>query len=327
VKNTPGTRVLAVAVSLALGAVLTLPLAFHSADDLEPRPKGAPPPGPRAYAKGQAHRLERLPRVLELSKAVARPKRAPRKGEWLEAYPEGGQLLSEFLAERPDGGWPPGRTIYLVPVGEMTTEQGVLLTRTAEVLTAWYQTEVKVLPALSDSVVPDASRRKRDFGMQWQTGPILDALLPLRPPDAAGLMAVTAVDLYPDEEWNFVFGEARYGERVGVMSLFRHGDLATEPTTVLSRTASTAAHELGHMVGLLHCVAFECAMNGSNSLEESDGIPLEPCPACLAKLSVRLEFDPLRRALAIEAVYLDAGLSNDVAPALGLFRDAGLLNP
>jgi archaemetzincin len=327
VKNTPGARVFAVAVSLALGAVLTLPLAFDRADELEPRPQGAPPPPRRAYAKGQAHRLERLPGALELAKAVARPKRAPRKGEWLAAHPEGGQLLAEFLAERPDGGWPPGRTIYLVPVGELMAAQNALLSRTAAVLTAWYQTDVKVLPALSDSVVPAASRRQRDFGMQWQTAPILDALVPLRPPDAAGLMAVTAVDLYPDEDWNFVFGEARYGERVGVMSVFRHGDLATEPTTVLARTASTAAHELGHMVGLLHCVAFECAMNGSNSLEESDGIPLEPCPACLAKLSLRLEFDPIRRALAMEAVCLDAGLANDVAPAIALLRDAGLLNP
>jgi archaemetzincin len=141
-------------------------------------------------------------------------------------------------------------------------------------------------------------------------------------------MAVTAVDLYPEEDWNFVFGEASYEERVGVMSLYRHGDLATERPLVLSRTVSTAAHELGHMLGLPHCVAFECAMNGSNSQRESDAIPIEPCPHCLAKLSPRLGFDPVQRALVVEAVSLDAGLPfSDVSAVIALWRDAGLLGP
>lgn len=320
-------RLLAVLIGIGLCVVLVGGLASSrfDRDELEPRPKGMAPP-PRGYARGQRHRTEPLPSALELLKPVAKAKRVPRSGEWLDAHPEEGQLVSELIAERPDGGWPPGRTLYLVSVGTLSPAQDALLDRTRELLSAWYQTEVKRLPSLDEGIVPGASRRERDFGMQWQTEPILEALLPLRPPDAAGVMAVTAVDLYPDPQWNFVFGEARYGERVGVMSLFRHGELSTEPTLVLSRTVATAAHELGHMMGLQHCVAFECAMNGANSQAESDTLPIEPCPACLAKFEARLGLDPLVRAQAMAAAYGDAGLSSpELTRALDVWRDAGLL--
>jgi hypothetical protein len=54
-------------------------------------------------------------------------------------------------------------------------------------------------------------------------------------------------------------------------------------------------------------------------------MPIEPCPSCLEKLNVRLGIDPVRRALAVESAYLDAGL---VAPALHAvierWRDAGV---
>lgn len=314
-------------IGIGLGFVLLLPLAFRSrnADDDNPLPKGQHRK-PAEYTRGRAGRGEQLSAPLEVAKQLAKPKLAPKPGEWLAEHPEPGQLVADLVAERPDGGWPPGRTLYLVAVGPLSEAQDALLARTRTLLAAWYQTEVKLLPGLPESIVPPASRRERTFGTQWQTEPILDALLPLRPDDAAGVMAVTAIDLYPDARWNFVFGEARYGERVGVMSLARHGDLSTEPALVLSRTMATAAHELGHMMGLQHCVAFECAMNGANSQAESDAMPIEPCPSCLEKLRQRLGVDPVRRAVAIEAAYLDAGLE---APGLPLllerWRDGGVL--
>lgn len=320
------TRVLAVLIGIGLLFVLLLPLAFRTrgSDDDNPLPKGQQRK-PAEYARGRAGRDEKLSAPLELAKQLATPKLAPKPGEWLAEHPESGQLVADLRAEEPDGGWPRGRTLYLVAVGPLSEAQEALLERTRALLVDWYQTEVKLLPALPESIVPPASRRERTFGTQWQTQPILDALLPLRPDDAAGVMAVTAIDLYPDAQWNFVFGEARYGERVGVMSLARHGDLSTEPTLVLSRTMATAAHELGHMMGLQHCVAFECAMNGANSQAESDVMPIEPCPSCLEKLKARLGVDPVRRAFAVESAYLDAGLA---APALHAvieqWRDAGL---
>jgi len=54
-------------------------------------------------------------------------------------------------------------------------------------------------------------------------------------------------------------------------------------------------HELGHMFGLSHCVYFQCNMNGSNHLTESDSQPLELCPVCLHKLEDTVGFNAINR--------------------------------
>jgi len=64
---------------------------------------------------------------------------------------------------------------------------------------------------------------------------------------------------------------------------------------LLPRTLKLAVHELGHLLSITHCPAWECVMNGTNHLGESDARPLEPCPACLAKLVASTGVDPVRR--------------------------------
>ena len=43
-------------------------------------------------------------------------------------------------------------------------------------------------------------------------------------------------------------------------------------------------HEIGHMFGINHCIHYNCIMNGSNSLKESDRQSTFLCPICLRKL-------------------------------------------
>lgn len=45
------------------------------------------------------------------------------------------------------------------------------------------------------------------------------------------------------------------------------------------------------MFGLDHCIYYECVMNGSDSIEESDSQPLFLCPICLRKLQKVIKFD------------------------------------
>ena len=93
-------------------------------------------------------------------------------------------------------------------------------------------------------------------------------LKPKRPRDAVAVLALAALDLWPGEGWNFVFGQANLTERVGVWSLYRNGDPelgADAYTLCLRRTLKTATHETGHMLGIAHCTAYACGMNGSNS--------------------------------------------------------------
>ena len=49
---------------------------------------------------------------------------------------------------------------------------------------------------------------------------LYDVLSPRLPEDAFCVLGVTATDLYPSDDYNFVFGQASIKSRVGVASLF-----------------------------------------------------------------------------------------------------------
>uniref|UniRef100_A0A0G4HN23 Uncharacterized protein n=1 Tax=Chromera velia CCMP2878 TaxID=1169474 RepID=A0A0G4HN23_9ALVE len=65
--------------------------------------------------------------------------------------------------------------------------------------------------------------------------------------------------------------------------------------TLLERSSRLAVHELGHMLGLDHCVFFQCCMNGSGHLEEDFSQPHFLCPVCLRKVHRLCGFDVLTR--------------------------------
>jgi archaemetzincin len=151
--------------------------------------------------------------------------------------------------------------------------------------------------------------RTRPGGLvQFRTGDIFDVLKEHQPKDAFCIIGVTMEDLYPDEKWNFVFGEATYTERVGVFSFKRFTPSfynqpwgADSRRLLLRRSCDVLAHEIGHMFGLAHCTYFECVMCGSNHLEESDARPMHACPICLRKLHSSIHFDPVARYRALLA--------------------------
>jgi archaemetzincin len=106
-----------------------------------------------------------------------------------------------------------------------------------------------------------------------------------------------------------VFGQASLRERVGVYSFARYDPAFYDEaralgyeTLLLRRSCKVLAHETGHMFGLAHCTYFNCLMNGSNHLAESDRRPLHLCPVCLRKLQWSIGFDVLKRYGALERV-------------------------
>lgn len=64
---------------------------------------------------------------------------------------------------------------------------------------------------------------------------------------------------------------------------------------MLRRSCKVLAHESAHMFGLKHCVFFNCLMNGSNHLAESDARPLHLSPIDLRKLHHSVGFEPEAR--------------------------------
>ncbi|XP_078610237.1 archaemetzincin-2-like isoform X2 [Branchiostoma floridae x Branchiostoma japonicum] len=193
--------------------------------------------------------------------------------------------------------------------------------RTDKVLLAWLQkfcqcfflgVDVKFLDPVRVREVR-CRTRINEHTKQWQllSKDILDYLVSKKPRDAICLVAVTMLDLYPSDSWNFVFGQASLVTGCGVFSFARYDEnfyyiprdrkkakkseleeFSMPPVTsvLLLRACKVMTHELCHMFGMKHCIYFSCCINGSNSRDESDRRPVDLCPVCLRKLQEAVDF-------------------------------------
>ena len=252
--------------------------------------------------------------VEERLRPLAQPKRAPRQGDWLHAYPEAGQSFETYINSQPVRRDAQRRAIYLCLVGDFTPTQLRILEITQEYMALVFQCPVTILKRESlDSIPSSAQRRHPSEGqLQLLTSHFLyDSLIADRPDDALAYVAFTSADLWtkdPDgRDWNYVFGQADLKNRLGVWSLARFGNPESSPESFakcLKLTLGTATHETGHILGMLHCVYFQCNMNGANNLDEARRTPLPFCPICLRKLCWNLKVDPelyLRKLLEFSA--------------------------
>jgi archaemetzincin len=181
--------------------------------------------------------------------------------------------------------------------------------------------EVKVLAPATISAGSFTSRTNSMTGRrQVLTTDVLHWLKGKLPGDGFCLLAITMEDLYPEASWNFVFGQASLDERVGVYSFARYDPtFYGEPqgkdhrALLLQRSIKVLTHETGQMFGLTHCVYFNCVMNGSNHLQESDRRPLHLCPVCLRKLHFSVGFDVVKRYAALAQFDRQAGLEDEAA--------------
>ena len=142
---------------------------------------------------------------------------------------------------------------------------------------------------------------------------VLDQLKGLVPTDARCLVAVTLHDFYCDASDLFIAGLSNGNARVAAFSFFRYdprlefGDefwhdwkLKVRPTNsmaqmILMRSCRLLTHEIGHLLGIDHCIYYACLMNGSGHLQEDFSQPLFLCPIDLKKLGRLAEFDVVRR--------------------------------
>ena len=211
--------------------------------------------------------------------------------DWSRNHPEERFVsLEAYIASKPNRPRDGRTTIYLQPIGDLTRSQRRVATAVGAALRYVFALPVKELPPVVDGEIPDRARRVHP---EWGDRQLLtkyllnEVLLRRRPQDAVAVLALTTEDLWPGENWNFVFGQASLRERVGVWSLYRYGDPDRDAASYhryLVRALKVATHEAGHMLGIPHCIAYACGMNGSNSLPETDAAPLPFCPECSAKI-------------------------------------------
>ena len=270
---------------------------------------------------------ERRPQLSNFQKKIARQakqlsglhkKIGPvQPGDWLESHKEPGQTFAQYLSENPVRVSSKRDKLYVLPLGEFDENQKRIVDLSSQFLGLYFGCDVNKLDTLTlDEAIPvDARRTHPSWGVrQIKSTYVLQKVLPERlPKDAVALIALTTSDLYPDDDWNFVFGQAMLKQRVGVWSLFRNGDPETEFKQCLIRTLKTATHETGHMFSIRHCTAYDCNMCGSNSLQESDRRPIYLCPECLPKIWWATKCDASKRFKKLHSFCKENGLEDYAA--------------
>jgi archaemetzincin len=84
----------------------------------------------------------------------------------------------------------------------------------------------------------------------------------------------------------YVYGESQLGGRVAVVSIDRLRDRDRQVT--YERAAKISLHEVGHLLGLEHCLSAGCLMRFSKQVDQLDELPLHVCPACNHERTRRL---------------------------------------
>ncbi len=233
--------------------------------------------------------------------AIHRPMEPLQPGDWLESHREAGQSFDKYWGTERKPRVDAHRRLLVVPIGDTDIFQLEIMQRAAEYLSANFGLPVEILDVVDVTEFPAEARRETSlgYGEQLLTRYILDHILPpRRSNDALAVLGMTTRDLWPGKGWNFVFGQASLSNRVGVWSLARYGDPSRDEATyrlALERTIKVALHETGHMIGIPHCTAYMCCMNGSNHLGETDRQPIEFCPECQAKIWWACRYDPVAR--------------------------------
>lgn len=276
----------------------------------------------RAAAAGDIRALpEALKRAFAPDTTLFEAVEVPGPHDWLANHPEPGQTFAQFLRGNSARPTRLRGTLYFQPVGDFEESAAPSLTKLGDFASAFFSLKVAVLPAVAAASVPARTRINKNTQKPQMLAPeVLRWLARRLPGDGFSIIAITMTDLYPDESWNFVFGQASLSERTGVFSFARYDPAffggardADASRLMLERAAKVLAHETGHMFGIRHCVFYRCLMNGSNHLDEADTRPMHLCPVCLRKLHSATGFDIARREERLHEFFKANGISDAAA--------------
>jgi archaemetzincin len=243
------------------------------------------------------------------------------------------QDLAAFLTEPRRAITASLTTLELLPIGEyprgfVVEYERVHLVRSPEpellrrFASAWFGLPVRVLPGLSDELLEHQRQREFDGRRQFDAEALLEVLGPRRSPDAHSLLAVMLEDLWaPSLDGVFVFGLAAVERGLAVHSMLRYDpglQLADDrppdfERIIRDRALRVLVHELGHLLGLRHCVHFRCVMNPTEGLADLDRLPLRLCPICVDKLVAATGVDRGVRARALRDLYAELAMPDEHA--------------
>jgi archaemetzincin len=161
--------------------------------------------------------------------------------------------------------------IGVLPIGDVTDPVPNII---AAHISGYFELDARVLPTA------DLPRNALDHQrLQYDAGRLIDILEAKHNPNYLKCIAVLDVDIFVPI-FTHVFGEARQGGPVAVVSLFRLNDPAQPHGGVYERIAKIALHELGHLFNLQHCDNGKCLMHFSGGLEDLDQLSFNLCRYC-----------------------------------------------
>jgi archaemetzincin len=228
---------------------------------------------------------------------------APRRGEWRSVIRERDQTFEEYVRECANRKSATRSQLVLLPLGGVSRRSGPLLELLREYGSIFFGLKARVA---GDAPLPDVAHlSQRD---QYNSSMILDELTEQADDESLLTLAITDADLFSRGK-NYVFGEGNLERRVGICSLAR---LRTADELLFRRRAfKLMSHEGGHVLSIRHCVRRRCLMQGANTVEESDGHPLEPCGEDLRKIRWNTGVDLVDRAARLKLFFDRCGGSGE----------------
>ena len=103
------------------------------------------------------------------------------------------------------------------------------------------------------------------------------------------VLALTDSDIF-STGMNFVYGQAQMSGSSAVLSMFRLRPefyrKRADNTILFERSVKEAVHEVGHPLGLKHCLNVKCVMNFSPTIFDVDKKQKYFCDECKARLGI-----------------------------------------
>jgi archaemetzincin len=280
----------------------------------------------RVFWPGAVLQTTALPRATDLASlnSLHVEMDSSNQTRWQACFASSPQTMEAYLSVPPVRPYGERRYLYVGILGELTATQMNIFEFTCEYLSLFWGVDVRYFGKLATEAIPPYARRFHGNKLQFRTDYVLEQLMRKQlPDDAVNFLLLTATDLYPGDDWNFVFGQASTKNRVGVWSLARYGDPDESPEAYqlcLIRSLKTASHEVGHLFSLDHCTFFACVMQGAIDQEESDQKPVFLCPVCLEKGQYACEYDLADRFNALAAFWRKAGCTDRSAEYSRFFQ-------